>query len=169
MRILFFLIILSTSALIAEPSEVINSEVSFEVDTRFGKSKGNFSKPSFEELDSAAGKAVIAINTSTINTGNGMRDKHLRSDDFFDTEKFHKATLTILSRNGNQLKSILQIKDVKKEYSINFQTKEEGDQITYFGDFTINRKDFKIDYDSLMNPIENEVKIFFKVTMKKIG
>jgi polyisoprenoid-binding protein YceI len=39
---------------------------------------------------------TVAIPTATIDTSNGRRDKHLRSADFFDTERF--PTMTFRSR-----------------------------------------------------------------------
>ncbi|RDG34752.1 YceI family protein [Streptomyces corynorhini] len=38
--------------------------------------------------DSAQGRVDAVINAATIDTGNGLRDKHLRSADFLDVERF---------------------------------------------------------------------------------
>ena len=41
----------------------------------------------------------FSIETSSIDTGLGMRDNHRRSEDFFDTRKFPMATFRRVSRD----------------------------------------------------------------------
>lgn len=54
-------------------------------DVKITTTKDDFSDASFE----------VTINVNSINTENEMRDKHLKSPDFFDAEKF--ATITFKS------------------------------------------------------------------------
>lgn len=60
-----------------------------EVTGQFTKFEGNvFSdKPDFSDA-----KINFVIDATSINTANEMRDKHLKSADFFETEKFPLAT-----------------------------------------------------------------------------
>ena len=70
---------------------------SFEADHMGGMSvwRGKFNKTSgFVELDRAAGtgSVEVTIDMSTVNTGHADLDKHLRTADFFDVERFPTAT-----------------------------------------------------------------------------
>jgi polyisoprenoid-binding protein YceI len=56
---------------------------------RFDKFSGNFS---FDEKDPAASKVMVEIDTNSVNSNHAARDKHLRSADFLEVDKFPKAT-----------------------------------------------------------------------------
>lgn len=56
---------------------------------RFDKFSGNFS---YDDKNVAASKVSVEIDTTSLNSNHAERDKHLRSPDFLDTEKFPKAT-----------------------------------------------------------------------------
>lgn len=100
----------------------------------------------------------FTVHVNSINTGVEMRDKHLKSPDFFDAEKFPVMTFESgsLAKDKNNtyiLKGKLTIKDVVKEISVpvtyggtakNQQGKEVmGIQAT----FKVNRLDYNIKYD----------------------
>jgi len=55
---------------------------------RFNKFDGTFS---YDENNIAASKIVINIDTTSIDTNHAKRDKHIRTDDFLDTNKFSTA------------------------------------------------------------------------------
>lgn len=52
---------------------------------QFKKFKGTFD---YDPANPKASKATIEIEASSIDTGNGKRDEHLRSPDFFDVKKY---------------------------------------------------------------------------------
>ena len=56
---------------------------------RFDSFTGTFS---FDEAKPEASKVEIVIDTASVNSNHGKRDKHLRSGDFLDVEMFPKAT-----------------------------------------------------------------------------
>ena len=71
-----------------------HSSVSFRIRHLVGKVRGHFDKFSgtidYEEGKPAASKVNASIDPASIDTANSMRDKHLRSGDFFDVEKCPK-------------------------------------------------------------------------------
>lgn len=77
------------------------------------------------------GGSVIkgSAKTSTLSTGNKMRDKHLKSDDFFDAEKYPKMefTSTSITQKGEEYfaKGSLTIKDVTKEVTFKMEMKDK--------------------------------------------
>lgn len=56
---------------------------------RFDKFSGNFK---FAADNPAASQVKVEIDTASVNSNHSERDKHLRSADFLDVEKFPKAT-----------------------------------------------------------------------------
>ncbi len=87
-----------------------------EVEGNFRKFNGSMTtaKPDFTD-------AVVdfTIDVSSVNTDNDMRDKHLKSDDFFNTEKypnmvFKSTSMKKLTGNKYALMGNLTIRDVTK-------------------------------------------------------
>lgn len=58
-----------------------------------------------DEGDGAVSDVSVDIDVGSLNSGNGQRDVHLRSADFFDVENFPKAMfrLTKFTRNGEDI------------------------------------------------------------------
>lgn len=71
-------------------------------------------KPDFSDA-----KISFTVDINSINTDNEMRDKHLKSDDFFNAEKFpamkfQSTSIKPLGGNKYELKGNLTIRDVTK-------------------------------------------------------
>ena len=82
-----------------------------------------------DEADFSDVKVEATIKTSSIDTGNQNRDKHLRSDDFLDVEKFPemKFKSNEIEKTGDdtyKIKGDLTIRDVTK--SVVLDTKFKG-------------------------------------------
>lgn len=110
------------------------------------KSDGdNFDNASFE----------FRAKTNSINTKNKDRDTHLRSDDFFSSEKFPEIKFVSKSFNGEKLVGDLTIKDVTKEITLDAEL--NGIAVDPYGQtkagFEINgeisRKDFGLTWNSV--------------------
>jgi polyisoprenoid-binding protein YceI len=96
------------------------------------------------------GKSVISgtANVNALSTGNNARDKHLKSKDFFDAEKYPTMKFTsteIIGKGENfSAKGSLTIKDVTKE--VTFNVIMEGKNMVfettiYSSDFGVSVKD----------------------------
>ncbi len=76
--------------------DTVHSEVSFKIRHLVAKTSGRFTKFSgavqLDEKDISKSSVVVSIDAASINTDSEGRDKHLRSADFFDTEKFPAMT-----------------------------------------------------------------------------
>lgn len=59
--------------------------------------------------------ASFAAKVATVNTKNTQRDEHLRSDDFFNAERFPELKFQSKSFDGEKLIGDLTIRDVTKE------------------------------------------------------
>ncbi|MDZ7278780.1 YceI family protein [Pantoea eucrina] len=60
----------------------------------------------FDEANPTADKVNVTINTTSLDTNHAERDKHLRSADFLNTDKYPQATFTSTSveKNGSTYK-----------------------------------------------------------------
>ncbi|MDH6251016.1 polyisoprenoid-binding protein YceI [Chryseobacterium sp. H1D6B] len=125
------------------------------VQGRFDKFEGTVSTPG-TNLDNA--KFNFSVDINAVNTGVEMRDKHLKSADFFDAEKFpamkfESVSLTKGKNNTYTLKGKLTIKDVTKEISVpvtygGVTKNQQGKEVLGFQTkFTVNRLDYNIKYD----------------------
>jgi polyisoprenoid-binding protein YceI len=77
--------------------DTAHSEIAFTVrHMMFAKVRGQFKKWSanltFDAADPTKSKVEVEIDTASIDTREAQRDGHLRSPDFFDSEKFPKMT-----------------------------------------------------------------------------
>jgi polyisoprenoid-binding protein YceI len=79
--------------------DAAHSEVSFRIRHLVSQVRGSFRdfavRVETNEANPAASKVSFTIQAASIDTGNADRDKHLRSADFFDVEKF--PTITFVS------------------------------------------------------------------------
>jgi polyisoprenoid-binding protein YceI len=119
-------------------------------------------------------KVTFTAETASVNTGTEQRDNHLRSDDFFNAEKF--PTLTFKSTSFKnvkediyQLKGDLTIRDVTKPIELDVEyggmiTDPYGNQRSGFTvTGKVSRKDFGLRYNALLESggavVSDEIKI----------
>ena len=102
----------------------------------------------FDEQNVAASKFDVNIDVASINTGNGMQNKHAKSSDWFDATRYPAITFTSTSfqkvGNAYQVTGNLQMHGVTKAVSIPFRFKTAGSGGTFEGSFAVNRNDFGI-------------------------
>jgi len=144
------------------------------VQGRFDRFKGEVHSPG-ANLDN--GHFSFVVTTEFINTGVEMRDKHLKSADFFDAEKFPQMSFeggSFTKDKGNIyiLKGKLTIKDVTKEVSIpvtfgGIAKNQQGKEVAGLqAKFIINRLDYNIKYDPTGAGVgkDVEVSLFLELT-----
>jgi len=95
---------------------------------RFDNFSGDFS---YDEKNINDAKISIKIDTSSINSNHGERDKHLRSGDFLEVSKFAEATFvssSITDKGNNKLevKGLFSFHGVNKEITIDATKIGEG-------------------------------------------
>ncbi len=97
----------------------------------------------------------VTVFTDSINTKNGDRDGHLKSNDFFNASEFPKMTFKSKSYKGEKLIGDLTIRDVTKE--IVLETEFNGIAVDPYGQTKagfelvgeINRKDFGLSWSAV--------------------
>lgn len=121
--------------------------------------------------DITQSKVQVVVQTATIDTGNERRDNHLRSDDFFNAERFPTITFEGHSvertADGHALVGNLTIRDVTKEVRIPFElngpiTLDGRQRLGAEGEVTVDRKEFKLLWNNMVegvNVVSDEVRI----------
>ena len=109
------------------------------------------------KADWSDAKINFSVDINSINTDNENRDKHLKSDDFFNAEKFPKAsfvgkTFKPLGNNKYELVGDLTIRDVTKpvKFDVKFggiAASTRGDKAGFKATTTINRFDYNLKWD----------------------
>lgn len=102
----------------------------------------------FDEQNLAASKFSVNIDVASINTGNGMQNKHAKGADWFDAAKypqivFNSSKIT-KTGNGWQTTGTLEMHGVKKEITIPFAFVPKGNEAVFSGTFSVNRSDYGI-------------------------
>ncbi len=119
----------------------------------------------------------FTVDVNSVNTSVEPRDKHLRSADFFDVEKFPqmKFTSTSFKKKGKKhvLTGNLTIKDVTRQVTFDVKmggktTGKDGAEIYGFSaKTTINRFDYNVSYDPQLSSIGKNVTIFIYLEFKE--
>lgn len=127
-------------------------------------------------------KVRFEAKTASVDTGVADRDGHLRSDDFFNSERFPVMTFesTGMEKKGNDrytLKGNLTIRDITKEIELDVDfagnTKDPWGNTRVGFELTgaINRKEFGLKWNDLTEAgglvVSDEVKLALSVQMVK--
>ena len=102
----------------------------------------------FDDQNPAASKFDVVIGVASINTGNGLQNKHAKSDEWFDAAKYPEIKYTsqkiVKAGNGYQVTGVLQLHGVTKPVMIPFSFQKTAAGAVFAGSFTMNRSDFKV-------------------------
>jgi polyisoprenoid-binding protein YceI len=116
----------------------------------------------FDAANPAASTAEVSIDVASIDTRNGQRDGHLRTNDFFDAPAFPKITFKSTSveqiDDGNfAVTGDLSIKDVTKSITVAFEfaglaTDPYGNVRAGFeGKVSLNRSDYGVSFNAALD------------------
>lgn len=127
-------------------------------------------------------KIEFTVDVASVNTDNERRDNHLKSDDFFNAEKFPQikftnGTLQHVDGKEYLLKGDLTIRDVTK--AVEFEVKHGGTIVDNRGNTKagfkitgeINRFDYNMKFDAAMEAgglvVGEDVEIVCNVELQK--
>jgi polyisoprenoid-binding protein YceI len=154
----------ATGVFVIDPAK---SQIRFFATSRFVDAEGNFRRFSgtlrFDpaRVETASGEVVVDI--TSIDTRNGLRDDHLRSADFFDAERHPTATFVTTTiqpaAEGVLVSGQLTIRGVTRPVSVPVALTREADAIRIVGEVALNRREYGIRYQSILNPIRDPVRL----------
>jgi polyisoprenoid-binding protein YceI len=131
----------------------------------FGKITGDLA---FDEANVEASKFSVSLDVASINTGNGMKNKHAKSDKWFDAKQFPTINFTSSkfskTATGYQVEGTLDLHGVKKTVTIPFTFANN----TFKGSFTVNRMDYSVGtMEGMSKKVSNEIKLDITVPVTK--
>jgi polyisoprenoid-binding protein YceI len=142
-----------------------HTNVGFAVSHLFTSVQGRFDRFSgIIEFDPAKPEQAVvrgSIEAASINTNNEKRDKHLRSSDFFDVEKyptidFESSGIREASQNRGKLEGKLTIHGVTRPVVLDVRFRGQGSdpwgnvRAGFTATLSINRKDFGLNWNEVL-------------------
>lgn len=120
----------------------------------------------FDPGNLATSFIYASADPSSIQTGIGIRDKHLKRSDYFHVTKYpeisiRSKTFKKTGRHKFAGKFDLTIKGITKTVTIPFAMTRENGKIKYEGAFEINRLEYSIGEPSIT--VDDKVKVFVTV------
>ncbi|MEC0329907.1 MULTISPECIES: YceI family protein [Paenibacillus] len=125
-------------------------------------------------------KAEGALEMSDVNSGNGQRDEHIKTADFFDVAQYPQATFTAASFEGLpgeweegkvydfKMAGTMNVKGIDKEVTFDGQALYQDNQVRLSGTTTVTFADF-----GLQNPhnvvldTENDISVRLELVLEK--
>lgn len=138
----------------------------------------------YDTADPARSTVEFTAKATSVDTGVAGRDRHLRTADFFDAEKFtdltFKSTKVEKKGKGWIVSGDLTMRGVTKPVAIPFEItgfvpggERAGPKIGISGETTINRRDFGVNYGNNMPSgipvIADQVKVVLQIEAAKPG
>jgi len=162
--------------------DAAHSEATFTVRHLITKVRGRFSDfagtIAFDEADPARSTVSFTIQAASIDTNQKDRDAHLRSADFFETEKYPTITFVstgITAAGGDQfaVTGRFTIRDVTKDITLPVtllgKAKDPwgNERVAFEAEYTLNRKDYGLTWNAALETggflVGDEVKISLSV------
>jgi polyisoprenoid-binding protein YceI len=139
----------------------------------------------YDEKDQSKTSVTLSIEVASIDTDNDWRDKDLKSDNWFDAEKYptikFQSTQAVATNSGLKVKGNLTIKDVTKEVVLQLENPSgvlndmrDDAQVVFSGGLTIYRTDYHVQGENWskvkegITGVEKEIKIEFTILAKQI-
>lgn len=144
------------------------------VSGRFNKFSGGFS---FDKKTGKVDALKVSIEASSIDTNEPDRDKHLRSKDFFNVEKFKTLEfvakdVTYADGKPSEVKGDLTIHGITKSVALKVDFKGEtvdpwgNERVAFEAESKVNRKDFGLNWNKSLDKggvmIADDVKILIE-------
>lgn len=173
-----FLLLLPLLVLInlasAQKSNILKSDIKFQLKNLGVKTGGSFTalqaNINFDPAKPETSSIEAALDVKSINTDNELRDSHLRSDEYFDAEKYPTIIMKSISlrhKSGDNYvgQFNLTIKNQTKQFEVPFTYTADATSATFKGGLKLNRLDFNIGGKSLV--MSNDVSVSIEVQVAK--
>jgi polyisoprenoid-binding protein YceI len=149
------------------------SEITFQIKnfgfTVTGKLEGLKGDISFDEGAPEASSITASVDVNTINTGIDARDRHLKSSDYFDADKYPKIVFqsTKIEKKSGKfvMTGKLGIRSTIKTLSFPFTFAQIADKGIFRAEFDISRAEFGVGASG--SPIGDKVRVTLVVAVEK--
>jgi polyisoprenoid-binding protein YceI len=124
----------------------------------------------FNESDLGSSKFDLTIDVSSISTGNNMKNKKSQTEEWFHASKHPsiRYVSTKIEKSGNDytVYGNLTMKGITKEKQVPLKVSKNGSELTFNGNFKVNRIDFKVGKKSQAVPDEMNISYSIPVSQK---
>ena len=166
------LLLVPAAGLLAGPW---NLDPDYSIKFAGGRAEGTFSglagTVAYDPADLASATMRVAVDATTIKTGNSLKDKHARGESWFDVAKYPKvyfqSTAFARAGSGYVVRGDLTLRGVKKPVAIPFQFSQQGGKGVFTGQFKVNRKDFGINGNALGFTVGEEFDVTLRVPVSR--
>jgi len=146
-----------------------DSALTFKATSRVVNADGRFHRFAGEvrvdPRDPATARVSVTVDAASIDTANGKRDSHLRSEDFFWVERYPTITFESVrvapGPGGVAVVGRLTVRGVTREIVVPATVEVAADRFVARGEFEIKRTDYEINYQSFLNPVGDVVRVAF--------
>ncbi|RRB03992.1 YceI family protein [Larkinella rosea] len=151
------------------------AEVSFRIRNAGLTVNGTFSGFSgdliFDPAMPEKAQLSASVDAATIDTGIGLRNNHLKKTDYFDVVNYPRISLrsTRIERQENDAYTgtfELTIKSTTRTVTVPMTIVQKGMTATFAGQFTLDRKDYKVGKSGLL--MGDDVTIQIRVQTQQI-
>jgi len=147
------------------------SSVKFRIKNFGFNSEGSFTglqgRIGFDPRDLSKASFDVSVEAASVNSDNNMRDNHLRKEEYFDVQNHPRISFVSTAvkagdkADGYVMTGHLTIKGTTRDISFPFTVTAQDSGCTFKGEFTINRKDFKVGGSStLSNSLTVQLSVF---------
>lgn len=159
-----------------------HSQIFFSVNyLKFSEVKGHFKR--FNGKITLENKEIknleIFINSSSIYTGNNLRDGHLKRNDFLDVKKYPIITFKMNEMTNDTINGEIAIKNIVKKIKFDIKkspiVKDPWKKESFFIEFKtkINRQDFGISWNQVLDTggllLEDTISIYGNLQWQPVG
>jgi polyisoprenoid-binding protein YceI len=176
MKFLNFSLLLSLAIVISAFTikNIINWQIAegFSIKFKGKDAEGVFRKMngdiSFNEINLAASKFSVVIDVESISTGNFLKNRHARGENWFDAKKYPKITFNSSkfskSKSGFEVEGILEMHGIKRSIKFPFTFTSN----VFKGNFKVNRIDYGIGtMEGMSKRVGNEIFLDISVPVNK--
>ena len=129
----------------------------------------------FTSTDPRTGAVKVKIQTASVNTGSGMKDKELKGKDFFDVEQYPLATFrsTKVTETGPKSFTVIgdfTVRGVTKQETLTLTASGKGmGSGTIHGTMAFDRKDFGMTKEIPLLKIADRVEVVVDLKGKRVS
>lgn len=123
----------------------------------------------FDPANLSSAKLNFKLKVETINTGNGLQNKHARGDEWFNAEKYpcieFNSSKIEKSESGFKAFGKLEMHGVTKDVIVPFTFSKKGNKGTFIAKFSVNRTDYNVGKKG--NEVADAIKITATLPVQK--
>ena len=149
-----------------DPAE---SALTFHATSRIVNADGRFHRfggtVSVDPRDPTTARVSVTVEAASIDTANTRRDNHLRSADFFWTERYPTIVFDGVGATrdaaGLAVVGRLTVRGVTREVRVPATVELSREGFVARGQFDLKRSDYDMTYQSRLNPVDDLVRVSF--------